>query len=152
MQNCWSLPRLGARSEIEVKAIRKGCGLVMLKPNFNKKQLSAEILPPWLQTISFKPSGTKNQTIQITDFFKMSDKVRLKNLYFSAQNISKVRAVFRKEEEEKKVLKRKRAFQKLIKINTKEYAKIEKVPNKQELNQYLRIDSLTGKCIKNNSQ
>ena len=127
---------------------KKKIGLIMVSPVLDKNRISTESVPPWLQSMSFKPNGTKSNTIEITDFLKFSEKIRLRNMYFSTPNISKVRAVFRKDEITKKEQYNKNLFRGLIKMTTTDYKNAVTSIKKHELDSLLRIDSISARYDK----
>ena len=120
----------------------------MVTPILDKNRINTESIPPWMQSISFKPRGTKVTTVEITDFLKYSDKLKLRNMYFSAPNVSKVREVFRKEENAKKDLYNRNFFRGLIKMTTTEYKSAITSIKKHELDSLLRIDSISARYEK----
>lgn len=134
------------KSEVIVKP-KKKIGLVMEVDPINKAQLKKEALPPWLTPISFKPPGSKKNSIELTDFLSFSDKYRIKSKYFSSPSVSKIKEVFRDSEKKNIEQKNKKYFRSLIKMTTSEYNAALSSREKKNLNDLLKIDNFKSKIV-----
>lgn len=84
-----SLPNLYFKPRSYVKP-STNFGLVMTKHVFSKDQLKEAPLPSWLRPIQFKPKGTKFTTIDISDFYSQSDRLKIRKKYFSQDRVPKI--------------------------------------------------------------